>query len=44
MLDALYVIATLAFFALMIGYIRFCAFLGRTGTAESDRAAEGPQP
>lgn len=40
MLDALYVLATIAFFAIMILYVRGCQRLGEqpgTGEAESDR-------
>lgn len=37
MLDAIYVLATLAFFALMLAYVRGCASIGR-------RAGETPDP
>ena len=30
MMDLIYVVATVAFFALMIGYVAACARLGRT--------------
>jgi hypothetical protein len=34
MIDLVYVAATIAFFALMIGYVRVCAALGRSGQTE----------
>ena len=40
MLDVYYVIATVAFFALMIGYVAACARLGRVqATQEGDHDA-----
>lgn len=38
MIDIIYVVATLVFFALMIGYAAACARLGRT--ADLDRGKE----
>lgn len=35
MLDTIYVLATLAFFALMLAYVRACASLGRGAEARS---------
>lgn len=40
MIDSLYVLGTLAFFALMLGYVRGCARLGRGGHAETARPGE----
>ena len=34
MLDAIYIVAILAFFALMLGYVRVCEGLGREQIAE----------
>jgi hypothetical protein len=34
MIDLVYVAATIAFFALMIGYVRVCAALGRSAQTE----------
>lgn len=36
MLDLVYVLATVAFFALMLAYVRGCAALGRTADAPAD--------
>ena len=33
MLDLIYVVVTIAFFALMLGYVRACERLGRDTTA-----------
>ena len=38
MIDLAYVLGTLAFFALMLAYVRGCERLGRTAAAEIDRA------
>ena len=35
MMDVIYVVATLAFFALMLAYVRGCAALGR-GSADAE--------
>ncbi len=37
MLDLVYIVVTLAFFALMLAYVRGCERLGREGTGEEDR-------
>jgi hypothetical protein len=37
MLDVAYVVATIAFFALMIAYVRGCERLGRAGDEEETR-------
>jgi len=37
MLDIVYVLATLAFFGLMIAYVRGCERLGSEATGEEDR-------
>jgi hypothetical protein len=37
MLDLLYVALTIAFFALMLGYVRACALLGRDEPGEESR-------
>jgi len=37
MLDVVYVAVTLAFFGLMIAYVRGCERLGRDGTGEEER-------
>jgi hypothetical protein len=36
MLDMIYGAATVAFFALMLAYVRGCAALGSEGTGEDD--------
>ena len=41
MLDLAYVAGTVAFFALMLGYVAFCARLGKT---ESSATSGGAQP
>lgn len=37
MLDFLYITTTVAFFALMLGYVRACERLGHPGRDEGDR-------
>jgi hypothetical protein len=37
MLDFIYIVVTLAFFGLMIAYVRGCERLGNEGTGEEDR-------
>jgi len=37
MLDVVYILLTLAFFGLMVAYVRACEHLGREGTGEEDR-------
>lgn len=37
MLDVVYSLVTLAFFALMLAYVRGCEKLGEDGTGEADR-------
>jgi hypothetical protein len=37
MLDAVYIAVTVAFFALMLAYLRGCERLGRDDTGEEDR-------
>ncbi len=37
MLDILYILITLAFFGLMLAYVRGCEHLGRDGTGEEER-------
>lgn len=37
MLDFVYIIVTLAFFGLMIAYVRGCERLGKDGTSEQER-------
>jgi hypothetical protein len=37
MLDVVYALVTLAFFALMLAYVRGCERLGDEGTGEEDR-------
>ncbi|MGH7619495.1 MAG: hypothetical protein ACREPM_19940 [Gemmatimonadaceae bacterium] len=37
MMDLIYVVGTIAFFALMLAYVRGCERLGRAGTADSSR-------
>ena len=46
MLDAIYVLATIAFFALMLAYVRACASIGRAaeGRSPSDHASRGRTP
>jgi hypothetical protein len=38
MLDVVYILVTLAFFALMLAYVRGCEKLGEDGTGEEDRS------
>jgi hypothetical protein len=38
MMDAVYVVGTLAFFALMLGYVRACERLGRDAGQRGERA------
>ncbi|MEO8562857.1 MAG: hypothetical protein ABI601_12320 [bacterium] len=42
MLDVIYLIVTLVFFALMLGYVAFCETLGRS--AEHVAASPEPKP
>lgn len=37
MLDVVYILVTLAFFSLMLAYVRGCEKLGDEGTGEEDR-------
>jgi hypothetical protein len=37
MLDVMYVLVTLAFFALMLLFVRACENLGRDGSSERER-------
>ncbi len=37
MLDIVYILITVAFFGLMLAYVRGCERLGRDGTGEDDR-------
>jgi hypothetical protein len=37
MLDAVYIVVTLAFFGLMLAYVRGCQRLGREGAGEEER-------
>ena len=37
MMDIVYVVVTVAFFALMLAYVLGCERLGRDGTGEEDR-------
>ena len=37
MLDIVYIVVTLAFFGLMLAYVRGCEKLGDEGTREGDR-------
>jgi hypothetical protein len=37
MLDIVYILVTLAFFGLMLAYVRGCQHLGKEGTGEEDR-------
>lgn len=37
MLDAIYILGTIAFFALMVAYVRACAALGRPASTNGDR-------
>jgi hypothetical protein len=37
MLDAVYIVVTVAFFALMLAYVRGCEQLGKDGAGEEDR-------
>ncbi len=37
MLDVVYILVTLAFFGLMLAYVRGCDHLGRDGTGEDER-------
>ena len=43
MLDLIYVLGTLAFFALMLAYVRACAALGTTASAETERSGANGQ-
>jgi hypothetical protein len=37
MRDAIYILVTVAFFALMVGYVKWCKQLGQGGTEGGDR-------
>ena len=37
MLDLVYILVTLAFFGLMLAYVRGCERLGKEGTGEEER-------
>jgi len=37
MRDAIYIVATVAFFGLMIGYVEWCRRLGQDGAQGEDR-------
>ena len=37
MLDVVYILVTLAFFGLMLAYVRGCEHLGKEGTGEEER-------
>ena len=37
MLDIVYILTTVAFFALMLAYVRGCEHLGKEGTGEEER-------
>jgi len=37
MLDVVYILVTVAFFALMLAYVRGCELLGRESTGEEER-------
>jgi len=37
MLDLVYILVTVAFFALMLAYVGACLLLGRDGTGEEER-------
>ena len=37
MLDLVYILITLAFFGLMLAYVRACEHLGKEGTGEEER-------
>lgn len=37
MLDLVYIVVTLAFFGLMLAYVRGCEHLGKDGTGEDER-------
>jgi len=37
MLDILYILVTVAFFGLMVAYVRACQRLGRDGAADPER-------
>lgn len=43
MIDIIYVLATVVFFALMLLYVRACERLGRSVTAEAELAEEESQ-
>ncbi len=40
MLDVIYVVITIGFFALMLSYVRGCELLGKEVGADADRAQE----
>lgn len=43
MLDVIYILGTLTFFALMWAYVRACAALGTTASAETGRSGGNGQ-
>ncbi|HET7374304.1 MAG TPA: hypothetical protein VFJ20_13025 [Gemmatimonadaceae bacterium] len=43
LLDLIYVLGTFAFFALMLAYVRACAALGSTASAETERSGVNGQ-
>ena len=43
MLDIIYILGTFAFFALMLAYVRACAALGTTASAETERSGPNGQ-
>lgn len=43
MLDVIYVLGTLAFFALMLAYVHACAALGATAAADTERSGANGQ-
>ena len=43
MLDLVYVLGTLAFFALMLAYVRACAALGTNASTDAERSGANGQ-
>ena len=43
MLDVIYVLGTIAFFALLLTYVHACAALGATAAAETERTGANGQ-
>ena len=41
MIDLIYVLGTIAFFALMLAYVRGCELLGRTASTDVERIRGG---